>query len=142
MTLRQINMLKAVSPYMNPHIRPHILTLLSFFELINNASGINLPLSNIFSSNEPLITDKDSMVETLKNMASPDERTQIDNMMMMIQMINLMNMMNDINNETGSGAPRSDKNPDHAFELLKSFVPQESTETFNMIKMFMENVND
>lgn len=142
MTFRQINMLKAVSPYMNPHIRPHILTLLSFFELMNNASGINSPLSNIFSLNEPLITDKDRMVETLKNMASPDEKSQIDNLMMMIQMINLMNVMNEMNSETGPATPGNEKNSDHTFELLKSFVPRENAETFNMIKMFMENGND
>ncbi len=142
MTIRQINILKAVSPYMNPHIRPHILTLLSFFELMNNASGINTPLSNIFSSNEPLITDKDRMVETLKNMASPDEKNQIDSLMMMIQMINLMNVVNEMNTEAGPAAADSGNGSDHTFELLKNFVPREKAETFNMIKMFMENGND
>lgn len=141
MTERQIKMIRIISPYINVHIRPHVLTFLSLMELQMNASSITTPLNYMFVHKEPLITDRDSMINELKCNANQDELKVIDKILMLEQMMKLMEMMQEMQKAQNSDNSQSSDN-NMTFELLKGFLPKESADTFEFVKMMMENENN
>lgn len=144
MTERQIKMIRIISPYINVHIRPHVLTFLSLMELQMNASSITTPLNYMFVHNEPLITDRDQMLHELKCNANQEEQKIIDKIMMLEQMMKLMEMMQEMQKtqDSDNGKNSDGSNNNMTFELLKGFLPKESADTFEFVKMMMENDNN
>lgn len=156
MNERQLKLIRVICPYINSEIRPHIMTFISFMELRGSLAAINKPLNHIFSINKPLVTDREQLLNTLKSNVSKDEAQIIDNFLMFEQMMSIMEMMKDMQasdmtfsdsnnpeknnatNETG----HTDTGSSPPFELLKSFLPKESAETFELVKMMMENNNE
>lgn len=140
MNERQIKLIRVISPYINAHIRPHLLTFLSVMELQINASSITTPLNYPFIHNEPLIINRDKLISELKCNANQEELKVIDKILMLEQMMKLMEMMQEMqkvqNDEGGQGSDNM------GFELLKGFLPKESMETFEFVKMMMENENN
>ncbi len=185
MNERQIKLIRTVCPYINPHLRPHILAFLSFMEFRLNFSAINTPLNYFFTRNEPLVTDSEQLLNQLKCSVSREEQKIIDRVMMLEQMMKFMEVMQDIqgmqgmqnmsdiqgtqDNKNGSGTQGSadiNRNAQNGsegsnlngnvgsegsnsngnggfgginFEMLKNFLPKESAETFELVKMMMEN---
>ncbi|MGN0164678.1 MAG: hypothetical protein ACI39R_00705 [Lachnospiraceae bacterium] len=137
MNERQIKLMRIVSPYINAHIRPHLLTFLSVMELQINASSITTPLNYSFLHNEPLVTNRDKLINELKCNANQEELKIIDKILMFEQMMNLMEMMQEMQK-----AQNPDKNggTDNSatFQMLKGLLPKESMETFEFVKMMME----
>lgn len=161
MNERQLKLIRIICPYINSSFRPHLMTFISFMELRTSIASINTPLEYLFSKKEPLITDREQLLNTLKCNVNKDEAQIIDNFLMMEQMMSLMEMMKEMqasdagnNNsdyeyseqsKTSSQASRessSNQNAAPQFELLKSLLPKESAETFELVKMMMENNNE
>lgn len=138
MNERQIKLLKVICPYINAHIQPHLLTFLSIMELRLNLSNITTPLNYPFIHKEPLITDKDMLLCELKKNTSKEEQDMIDKFLMLEQMMRLMEMMQEMQKSSDSEEGGS-SGSNMGFEMLKSFLPQESVETFEFVKMMMEN---
>ncbi len=156
MNERQLQLIRVICPYINSEIRPHIMTFISFMELRGSLAAINKPLNHIFSINEPLVTDREQLLNTLKCNVNKEEAQIIDNFLMFEQMMGIMEMMKDMqssdmtfsdsNNPTKNDTVDENRHPDSGssppFELLKSFLPKESAETFELVKMMMENNNE
>ena len=150
MNERQLKLMRVICPFINSNIRPHLMTFISFMELKISIASIKKPLEYLFTSSEPIVTDKEQLINTLKCNVNKDEAQIIENFLMMEQMMNIMEMMKDMqpfdttcDSQTGTG--HTSQNPEsttHEFELLKNFLPKESVETFELVKMMMENNNE
>lgn len=109
-------------------------------ELQLNASTITTPLNYPFVHNEPLVTNRDKLINELKCNANQEELKVIDKILMLEQMMKLMEMMQEMQKaQNAEGGQNSDN---MGFELLKGFLPKESMETFEFVKMMMENENN
>ena len=142
MNERQIKLIRVICPYINGHIRPHLLTFLSFMELQINASSITTPLNYSFIHNEPIVTNKDKLINELKCNANQEELKVIDKILMLEQMMKLMEMMQEMQKAQSADDGHNSGSDNMPFELLKGFLPKESMETFEFVKMMMENDNN